>query len=164
MTFSTDTLFVCEHAGVYRCATAAEITSAALKQIQRDLSALPLMNSPDLVRHFLQLRIGSLAYEVFFVMFLDPHNRLLAFEEMFRGTLNQTAVYPREVVKRALELNAGGVILSHNHPGGSTRPSQADLHLTRTLRDALALVDLTVLDHIIVSTNQFTSLAQVGLL
>ena len=164
MTTSTDSLFVCEHAGVYRCATAAEITSAALMHIQRDLCALPLMNAPALVRQFLQLRIGPLAYEVFAVMFVDTQNRLLAFEEMFRGTLNQTSVYPREVVKRGLELNACGVILSHNHPSGLTRPSQADLTLTRTLTEALALVDLRVLDHVIVSTNQFTSLAQEGLL
>ena len=164
MTTSSDSLFVCENAGVYRCATAAEITRIALMHIHRDLSSLPLMNSPDSVRKFLQLSIGSLGYEVFCVMFVDTHNRLLAFEEMFRGTLNQTSVYPREVVKRALELNACGVILSHNHPGGSTRPSQADLSLTRTLREALALVDLSVLDHVIVSTNQFTSFAQEGLL
>lgn len=164
MTNSTAALFVYEPSGVYRSATPAEITDVALFQMRQDMSDLELMSSPELVRKFLQLRIGALPHEVFCVMFVDCHNRLLAFEEMFRGSVSQTSVYPREVVKRGLELNASGVILSHNHPGGSVRPSVADQRLTRTLSEALGLVDIRVLDHVIVSANEHLSFAQECLL
>jgi len=102
--------------------------------------------------------------EVFAVMFLDAQHRLLALEEMFQGTLSQTSVYPREVVKRALALNAGAVILAHNHPSGLAEPSRADEYLTQTLKSALALVDVRVLDHLVVGRGVVTSFAERGLL
>jgi DNA repair protein RadC len=98
------------------------------------------------------------------VMFLDSQQRLLKLEEMFRGTLTQTSVYPREVVKRALELHAGAVVLAHNHPSGAAEPSRADEFLTQTLKSALALIDVRVLDHLIVGHGEVVSLAERGLL
>lgn len=103
-------------------------------------------------------------YEVFVVMFLDAQNRLIAAEEMFRGTLTQTSVYPREIVKRAIEHNAASVIFAHNHPSGNTTPSRADEQLTYTLKSALQLIDIRVLDHVIVSGNQSLSFAEHGLI
>jgi DNA repair protein RadC len=101
---------------------------------------------------------------VFAVMFLDAQNRLLKLEEMFRGTLTQASVYPREVVKRALELHAGAVVLAHNHPSGAAEPSRADEYLTQTLKNALSLVDVRVLDHLIVGHAEVVSFAERGLL
>jgi DNA repair protein RadC len=118
------------------------------------------MTDPDNVKQFLQLQLGQQQREVFGVLFLDGQNRLLRFEEMFSGTLNQTSVYPREVVKLALLLGACAVIFSHNHPSGEVRPSQADEKLTQTLRTALALVDIRVLDHVIVGPGLSWSMAE----
>jgi len=101
---------------------------------------------------------------VFAVLFLDAQNRLLRLEEMFRGTLTQTSVYPREVVKRALDLHAAAVILAHNHPSGLAEPSRADEYLTQTLKTALALVDIRVLDHLVVGQSDVVSFAERGLL
>ena len=103
-------------------------------------------------------------YEVFAVIFLDTQQRLIAFEELFRGTLAQTSVYPREVVKRALALNAAAVVLAHNHPSGVAEPSRADEALTQALRSALALVDVRVLDHFVVAAGTVVSFAERGLL
>ena len=122
------------------------------------------MSDPSSVRGYLCGRIGALMYEVFVVMFLDAQNRLIAAEEMFRGTLTQTSVYPREIVKRAIEHNAASVIFAHNHPSGNTTPSRADEQLTCTLKSALQLIDIRVLDHVIVSGNQSLSFAEHGLI
>lgn len=123
------------------------------------------MASPFAVRNFLQLKLTGLEYEVFSVIYLDSQNRMIAFEEMFRGTLNQTSVYPREVVKAALQHNAGAVIFAHNHPSGVSDPSRADEMLTRTLVDALKLVDVKVLDHFIVAGSSTPlSFAERGLI
>lgn len=119
--------------------------------------------SPTTVRHYSQLRLGGLDYEVFAVLFLDVQNRLIEYRQMFRGTLTQTSVYPREVVKECLELNAAAVVLVHNHPSGSVQPSRADEALTQTLKAALALVDVRVLDHVIVSAVETLSMAERGL-
>ena len=121
------------------------------------------MDSPQTVRSWLCLRAARLEREVFSVMFLDSQNRLITCEEMFAGTLTQTSVYPREVIKRALQLNAAGVILTHNHPSGIPTPSRADEMLTQTLKQALALVDIRVLDHIITAGGQARSMAEMGL-
>jgi DNA repair protein RadC len=164
MTTSATHLFVCEQTGEYRLATPDEVRAAALANLLGDLTEKPVLNSPSKVKDYLRLQIGDLPHEVFSVMFLDPHNRLLAYEQMFRGSLSQTMVYPREVVKRALVLGADGVILTHNHPGGTTKPSQSDMKLTRTLQEALALVDVTVRDHIIVARGSSCSMAEDGLL
>ncbi len=138
-----------------------EISRRALSQ---QLQSRPLFDSPHRVRQYLQLQLGAKAYEVFAVMFLDSQHRLIAFEEMFRGTVTQTSVYPREVVVRALSLQAVAVVLAHNHPSGSTQPSRADEVLTQSLKSALALVDVRVLDHFVVTSQQACSMAEMGLL
>ena len=116
------------------------------------------------VKDYLALQLAGAPQEVFAVLFLDGQHRLIALREMFHGTLTQTSVYPREVVKAALALNAGAVILAHNHPSGVAEPSRADEYLTQTLKSALALVDVRVLDHLIVGQGQVVSLAERGLL
>lgn len=123
-----------------------------------------VLSSPAVVRDFLRLQMDGLGYEVFSVIFVDSQNRLIAYEEMFRGTLNQTAVYPREVVKRALMHNAASVVYAHNHPSGVAEPSQADRVLTSTLREALRLIDVATLDHIIVAGDKHYSFAEHGLI
>ena len=122
-----------------------------------------VFSSPESVRQYICLHLGVLPYEVFGVLFLDSQHRLIVFEQMFRGTLTQTSVYPREVVTRALEHCAASVVLTHNHPGGSSQPSRADEALTQTLKAALALVDVRVLDHFVVAGNQATSMAELGM-
>jgi len=121
-------------------------------------------DAPDAVKAYLSLAIGEKPHEVFGVLFLDVQNRLLAFEEMFQGTLTQTSVYPREVVLRALHHQASAVVLSHNHPSGAVQPSRADEVLTQTLKTTLALIDVRVIDHVIVSHSQALSMAERGLL
>jgi len=123
-----------------------------------------VFDSPDAVKQYLQLHIGSRPYEVFAVVFLDVQHRMIALEEMFRGTLTQTSVYPREVVKAALAHNAAAVILAHNHPSGLAEPSRADELLTQSLKQALALVDIRTLDHFIVAGSQLVSFAESGLI
>ena len=110
------------------------------------------------------LNLGALEHEEFGVLFLDTQHRLISFKSMFRGTLSQTAVYPREVVREALRVNASAVIFTHNHPSGDVSPSRADELLTRTLKETLALVDVRVLDHIVVSARACVSFAERGLL
>ncbi|MEJ5210308.1 MAG: DNA repair protein RadC [Burkholderiales bacterium] len=123
------------------------------------------LSSPQAVRDYLRLRLGPLEHEVFAAVFLDAQNRVIALEELFRGSLKETSVYPREVVKRALHHNAAGVIFAHNHPSGVAEPSRADEALTRALKDALALVDVRVLDHFIVAAGSGgVSFAERGLL
>jgi DNA repair protein RadC len=119
-----------------------------------------LLNNPDSVTQFLQLQMGGYLQEVFAVILMDTQYRLLSFQEMFRGTINQTSVYPREVVKLALDQGAAAVILAHNHPSGDVRPSAADSTLTRTLQTALSMVDIKVLDHIIVGPGIHWSMAE----
>jgi DNA repair protein RadC len=122
------------------------------------------VSSPAAARDFCRLKLGGLQHEVFGVLWLDAQNRLIAFEEMFRGTLTQTSVYPREVVKTALARNAAAVILTHNHPSGIAEPSRADEALTQALKSALALVDVKVLDHLVVSASGVSSFAEHGLI
>jgi len=135
---------------------ALNILTARLKEPGVSLS------SPDSVKQFLRLKLASKDHEVFAVLFLDVKNRLVAFEEMFRGTLTHTSVYPREIVKAALKHNAASVIYSHNHPSGSTSPSDADRLLTTAMRNALELVDIRSLDHIIVAGVSTYSFAEHG--
>jgi DNA repair protein RadC len=118
--------------------------------------------SPEAVKHYLRARFALQAYESFVVLFLDVKNRLIDHQEMFRGTLTHTSVYPREVVKAALRRNAAGVMLAHNHPSGAPEPSEADLRLTSALSQALALVDVRVLDHFVVAGTQVHSFAENG--
>jgi DNA repair protein RadC len=122
------------------------------------------ITSPGAARDFCRLKLGGLPHEVFCVLWLDAQNRLIAFEELFRGTLTQTSVYPREIVKAALARNAAAVILTHNHPSGVAEPSAPDQMLTQVLKTALALVDVRVLDHLVVSASGVTSFAERGLI
>lgn len=133
---------------------------ALVEQLQRE----ELLNSPGRVRDYLKLHLGHRPHEVFMALFLDAQNRLIAAEELFRGTLTQTSVYPREVVKRSLHHNAAAVVFAHNHPSGVAEPSQADELLTRALTQALQLVDVRVLDHLIVGHGCTTSFAERGLI
>ncbi len=136
-----------------------EMSKRALGEEMRHGDAL---NSPQTVRKFLQLKMRGLDHEVFMAVYLDSQNRVLAAPELFRGTLTQTSVYPREVVKQALAWNAAGVILAHNHPSGVAEPSQSDRWLTDQLKAALALVDVRVLDHFIVAGHEGLSFAERG--
>jgi DNA repair protein RadC len=138
-----------------------ELARRALSQRLKEREAF---HTPGAVKQYLQLQLAHKNHEVFAVLFLDSQNRMLALEELFRGTLSQTSVYPREVVLRALHHQAAAVVLSHNHPSGSVQPSRADEHLTQTLKASLALVDVRVLDHIIVGQGQSLSMAEQGLL
>ena len=142
-------------------AAAVELMARALS---RSLTERDCLADPATVRKLLQLRLGALPHEVFAVLLLDAQNRLIDCAELFRGTLTQTSVYPREVVKLALQHNAAGLIFAHNHPSGVIEPSQADEALTRTLKAALALVDVRVLDHFIVGGGDALSFAERGLL
>ena len=138
-----------------------ELSRRALSQ---RLKEREVFHTPGAVKQYLQLQLAHKNHEVFAVLFLDSQNRMLALEELFRGTLSQTSVYPREVVMRALHHQAAAVVLSHNHPSGSVQPSRADEHLTQTLKASLALVDVRVLDHIIVGQGQALSMAESGLM
>jgi len=138
-----------------------EMARRALKEKITNGSAL---SSPAAVREYLRLKLQALPHEVFAALFLDAQNRVIGIEELFRGTLTQTSVYPREVVKRALHHNAGAVIFAHNHPSGVAEPSHADETLTQALKQALALIDVRVLDHFIVAGSGVLSFAERGLL
>lgn len=139
------------------------VLEMARRALGEQLAARELLSSPQAVRDYLRLRLGGLAHEVFIALWLDAQNRLITSEELFRGTLAQTSVYPREVVKRALHHNAAAVIVAHNHPSGVPEPSPADEALTRVLKEALALVDVRLLDHFIVAgTVPPLSLAERG--
>ena len=140
------------------------VLELARRALTAQLKQQTLFDAPHAVRDYLQLQLGSRPYEVFAVLFLDSQHRLIVLEELFRGTLTQTSVYPREVVVRALALNAASVVLAHNHPSGSAQPSRADEALTQTLKAALGLVDVRVLDHFVVTTTEVVSMAERGLL
>lgn len=147
--------------GKAKLAAAVELVRRGLhEQLRRQ----PVFAAPHLVRDYVSALLGHLEHEVFTVLFLDSQHALIVAEEMFRGTLSQTSVYPREVVKAALRFNAGSVILAHNHPSGMTEPSRADEYLTQTLKTALALVDVQVLDHVIVAGGNTMSFAERGLI
>ena len=141
-------------------AAAREFVARALKE---ELKRGPGLNNPATVRDFICLSLISKEHEVFMAIYLDAQNRVLEVEELFRGTLTQTAVYPREVVKRALYFNASAIIFAHNHPSGVAEPSHADELLTQSLKEALALVDVKVLDHFVVGGNVALSFAERGL-
>lgn len=141
------------------------VLELARRTLGEEMRQGALFSSPSVVRDYLRLHLSGLAYEVFFAIWLDAQNRLIAAEELFRGTLTQTSVYPREVVKAALRHNAAAVVLAHNHPSGLAEPSRADEILTKELKQALALVDVRVLDHFIVAgQSQPLSFAERGLL
>lgn len=132
------------------------------RSLNEELSIGIALNSPQAVTRYLLLLLGGKAYESFAVLFLDVKNRLIACEELFRGTLTHTSVYPREIVKEALAHNAASIILAHNHPSGSPEPSAADHSLTQALKHALALIDVRVLDHFVVGNKKVYSFAEHG--
>ncbi|MFZ6798515.1 RadC family protein [Undibacterium sp. Di24W] len=138
------------------------VLELAKRSISEELETTSSLSSPQAVKQYLQLQIGNKQYESFVVLFLDVKNRLIAAQELFRGSLSHASVYPREVVKSALAQNAASIILAHNHPSGSPEPSQADISLTQNLKSALALVDIRVLDHFIVANNTVHSFAEHG--
>jgi DNA repair protein RadC len=147
-----------------RTATASEIIAAARRAMTRRVRRGTAMDSPSAVREFLTVKLGHLEHELFAVLLLDTRHRLIEYVELFRGTIDGASVHPREVVKLALARNAAALVLAHPHPSGTTEPSHADELITRRLREALALVDIRVLDHIIVAGGEAISFAERGLL
>jgi len=150
--------------GMAKAAQLAAILEIARRCLAEALEAGPALGAPAAVRDYLRLSLGSRPHEVFVALFLDAQHRVLCIEELFRGTLTQTSVYPREVVKAALSANAAAVIFAHNHPSGVAQPSSADELLTRRLKDALALVEVRVLDHFVVAADHTLSFAERGLI
>ncbi|MDP2829378.1 MAG: DNA repair protein RadC [Sulfuricellaceae bacterium] len=140
------------------------VLEMAKRAMTYDLRETDALNSPEAVKRYLRITLGKQQQEIFSVLFLDTQNRPVATEDMFHGTLTQTSVYPREVVKRCLYHNAASVILAHNHPSGTTEPSHADQILTQSLKNALSLIDVRVLDHFIVGGDSVLSFAERGLL
>jgi DNA repair protein RadC len=140
------------------------VLELARRALAQKLRERPAFQSPQQVKDYLRLRIGAYPYEVFAVAFLDSQNHLITVEELFRGTLTQTSVYPREVLRRAMHHNAAAVVLAHNHPSGAAEPSKADEYLTHTMKTALALMDVRVLDHMVVGGDEVVSFAERGLL
>ncbi|MGJ7495578.1 RadC family protein [Variovorax sp. RT4R15] len=149
--------------GTAKRAELIAVLELARRALAERLKERAVFDSPDAVGQYLQLHIASRPYEVFAALFLDAQHRLIAMEELFRGTLTQTSVYPREVVVRALHHHAAAVVLAHNHPSGGVEPSRADEALTQALKAALALVDVRVLDHVIVAAGRTLSMAERGL-
>ena len=150
--------------GTAKRAQLIAVLELARRALAQQLQAREVFSSPGAVKQYLQLHLAGRAHEVFAVLFLDAQNRLITMKEMFRGTLTQTSVYPREVVLHALQHQAAAVVLAHNHPSGTVQPSRADEALTQTLKAALALVDVRVLDHVIVAPGDALSMAEKGLL
>lgn len=157
-------LMVRDSHGHYLPATADQILEAARHVIEFKMQRGASFTSALEVRDFLRTKLAGFEHEVFAVLFLDTRHRLIDYAEMFHGTIDSASVYPREVVKEALRLNAAAVIISHNHPSGSPEPSAADRVLTQRLKEALALVDVRVLDHIIVAGNASVSFSERGLI
>ncbi len=150
--------------GAAKRAQLVALLEVARRCLGEELEAGAALTSPGAVRDYLRLALGGREHEVFVALFVDSQHRVVKAEELFRGTLGQTSVYPREVVKAALRANAAAVIFAHNHPSGVAQPSRADELLTRSLKDALGLVDVKVLDHFIVAGRHCLSFAERGLL
>jgi DNA repair protein RadC len=163
---SADAAAVCAVSGIGTAKSAqfAAVMEMARRALRENISRGSALSSPQAVRDYLRLKLQDRPHEVFLGVFLDAQNRVLAVEEMFRGTLTQTSVYPREVVKRALAHNAAALIFAHNHPSGIAEPSRSDEALTSALKQALALVDIKVLDHFVIGAGAAMSFAERGLL
>ncbi len=150
--------------GPAKAAQLAAVMEVARRCLGEELRSTGALTSPGAVRDYLRLAIAGREHEVFVCLWLDAQHRVISCDELFRGTLTQTSVYPREIVKAGLKANAAAVIFAHNHPSGVAQPSQADELLTRNLKEALALVEIKVLDHFVVAGNQALSFAERGLL
>jgi DNA repair protein RadC len=155
-------LCVCDAQGRYQSATPAQIFAAARQAVEQQYARGTAMSTPEVVRDYLQKKLCGFPHEVFAILLLDSQHRLLDYIELFRGTIDSASVYPREVVKESLTRNAAAVILTHNHPSGVPEPSAADRALTQRLKDALALIDVRVLDHIVVGGQNTVSFAERG--
>lgn len=163
LSVAASALLVRDVAGQYRPAEADEVLLVAQQLLAAQVRGNDVMSSPAVVKDFLRARLGNLPHEVFAVVHLDAQNRVLDYVEMFRGTVSQTSIYPREVVRDALLRNSSALLLVHNHPSGVADPSRADEYLTQTLKQAAALVDVRVLDHFIVAGSSVQSMAELGL-
>ena len=157
-----DALLVRDAQGRYMPASVDQILEAARQAIELKMQRGAEFTSPARAKEFLRNKLAGFEHEVFAVLFLDTRHRLIEYREMFHGTIDSASVYPREVVKEALRLNAAAVILSHNHPSGNPEPSAADRALTQRLKEALTLVEVRTLDHIIVAGDQTTAFAELG--
>jgi DNA repair protein RadC len=164
LTAAQRTLLECRGLGPARYATLMASLELARRHYCEALRAGPALNAPAATRQFLTAQLRDRPYEVFCCLHLDNRHRLIHFEEVFRGTIDGASVHPREIVRQALQHNAAALIFAHNHPSGVAEASQADELITRRLRDALALVDIRVLDHLIVGDNHCLSFAERGLL
>jgi DNA repair protein RadC len=140
------------------------VVEIARRALAQQLQKQPVFDDSKTLKDYVGLQLGGRGYEVFAVLFFDAHHHLLGMEDLFRGTVTQTTVYPREVVRRALALNASSVVLAHNHPSGVAEPSRADSHLTQTLQAALRLIDVKVLDHLVVGQGEVVSMQERGLM
>jgi DNA repair protein RadC len=140
------------------------LMECARRALAQQLADAPVFDTPQTVKDYLALHLGQRPSEVFTVLFLDSRMRLLKHEDLSQGTLNHTGVYPREVMRRVLALNAAAVVLAHNHPSGVAEPSKADEYITQSLKSALALIDVRVMDHVIVGQGQVVSMMERGLL
>ncbi len=140
------------------------VVELSRRALAEQMTHKTMLDLPSVMLDFVRLQIGSKPYESFMVLFIDATQKLLAFEELFRGSLTGTSVYPREVALRALHHHAAGVILAHNHPSGQVQPSQSDISMTAKMKAALALLDIVVVDHVIVSSDKALSMAAEGLL
>lgn len=161
---AASTLLVREGNGQYRPASTDEVLRRARYLLSRRCRKGAPMDSPRAAKDFLRLSIGTLEHEMFTIVYLDSQHRLIAIKELFRGTIAQTSIYPREVIKEALSLNAAAVFLAHNHPSGDPEPSAEDKRLTAALASALRVVDVRVLDHLVVTCDDIFSFAEHGLL
>jgi len=164
VSFASSSLLVRDVAGAYRPADADEVLLAAQRVLAGRVRGSDVLSSPAVVKDFLRVRLGALQHEVFAAVHVDAQHRVIDYVEMFRGTLAQTSVYPREVVKDALQKGSSAVLLVHNHPSGVAEPSRADELLTQNLKQALGLVDVRVLDHLIVAGASVLSFAERGLI
>jgi DNA repair protein RadC len=160
---SSSSLLVRDGAGAYRPAGDEEVLAAAQRVLASRVRGGCVLDSPAVVKDFLRVRLGDLPHEIFAVVHLDSHHRVIDYVEMFRGTLTQTSVHPREVIKEALRLNSSALLLVHCHPSGCADPSRSDEQLTQVLKAAAALVDVRVLDHLIVAGASIVSMAERGL-
>ena len=157
-------LLVMDSEGVYRDATPEEVIAAAREKLSHRCRRGTAFSSPRACKDFLTLKLGELEYEAFVVLFLDKRHRLISYQEMFRGTIDGASVHPREIVKEALKLNCAAVVIAHPHPSGIAEPSQADEIVTQRIKDALALVDVRLLDHFVIAGVEAVSFDERGLL
>ena len=156
----------CEVKGLGRAkyAQLMAVLELSRRYLETRIAEQDVLTSPEATRDYLKLKLYRLPYEVFACLFLDNRHRVIRYEELFRGTIDGASVHPREVVRKVMETNAAAVIFSHNHPSGVAEPSQADIRITQRLKDALALIEVRVLDHLIVGDGDGVSLAERGLL